>query len=36
MSVLRLLPLLLLTVVVFFICCGQETEEIKLTVAGMD
>lgn len=37
MSVIRFSSVvLLLTVVVFFIGCGQQTEEIKLAVAGMD
>jgi len=36
MSVVRILSVLLLLSVVFFISCGQTTEEIKLAVAGLD
>jgi len=36
MFVVRFSFVLLLLTVVFFIACGQTTEEIQLAVAGMD
>ena len=36
MSVIRLSPVLLLIVVIFFIGCGPSPEVIALSVEGMD
>jgi hypothetical protein len=36
MSVVRISSVLLLFTVVFFISCGQTTEEIQLVVSGLN
>ena len=36
MSVVRLSSVLLLLTVVFFISCGQTTEDIQLVVSGLN